>query len=225
MPRKKKLKDSAVAETGPATAVAELPAEAATPPAKPDKTRKSPRRKKGVAEPAIAAAESVPNEPSLVGTEFVNLNETPLEPVVVTVDPTIAAVERAAPSSDEPTAPSEVEPPPFDPTPVNQTHRKSSRPLHEVEPDRPRFRTWTIRTESGYEKLTDTRRGLLVLKFHDRPTQDILDAVKDGGFQYHPDYEDQGKVWFRKNDFEGRAQVDKIEAVLRQQEQGPGAMR
>lgn len=43
-------------------------------------------------------------------------------------------------------------------------------------------------------------------------------SVKDAGFKYHPDYEDQGKVWLRKNDFEGRSQVDKIEATLRQLE-------
>ena len=225
MPRKKSVTATTDTENGSVTAVAELPAEATTLPAKSEKTRQSPRRTKGAAKPAVAAAESLPVETVPVGAESMKLSESALEPVIVSVEPSVAAVERVALSSDEPTAPSEVEPPPFDPTPVNPAQRQSSRPLPEVEPDRPRFRSWTIRTESGYEKLTDTRRGLLVLKFHDRPTQDILDAVKDGGFQYHPDYEDQGKVWFRKNDFEGRAQVDKIEAVLRQQEQGPGAMR
>ncbi len=225
MARKKKVTAPVDAETGTATAVAELAAESANQLAKPDKTRKSPRRKMGVAEPAIAPAESVLDETGLVGTESVNLSETTLEPVVIPVEPPIAAVERAAHSSDDAPAPAEVEPPPFDPTPVNHTHRQSSRPLPEVEPDRPRFRSWTIRTASGYEKLTDTKRGLLVLKFHDRPSEEILNAVKDGGFQYHPDYEDQGKVWLRKNDFEGRLQVDKIEAALRHQEQGAGSAR
>ncbi len=205
---------------GTAVAVAEMPAEAATPLAKLDKPRKSPRRNKGVAEPAIAAAESESVETGPVGGESVNLSESTLEPVVVPVAPSVAAVDRAALSSDIPTALAEVEPPPFDPTPVNQTHRQSSRPLPEVEPDRPRFRSWTVRSTSGYEKLTDTKRGLLVLKFHDRPTQDILNAVKDGGFLYHPDYEGQGKVWLRKNDFEGRVQVDKIEAFCGSRNKG-----
>lgn len=225
MARKKKVTAPVDAETRTATAVAELPAEAATPPAKPDKTRKSPRRKKDVFEPALAAAESVLVESGPVGAESMKQSESTSEPVIIPVEPSIAAVERVAPSSDDAPAPAEAEPPPFDPTPVNQAHRPSSRPLPEVEPDRPRFRSWTIRTTSGYEKLTDAKRGLIVLKFHDRPSSEILNAVKDAGFKYSPDYEDQDKVWLRKNDFEGRVQVDKIETILRQQEQGAAVLR
>lgn len=125
----------------------------------------------------------------------------------------------------------EVEPAPFDsvettpPPSLAEGHSVASSETLEEQPDRPRFRSWTVRTASGYQKLADTKRGLIVLKFHDRPSEVLLDAVKDAGFKYHPDYEDQGKVWLRKNDFEGRVQVDKIEATLRQNEQGTVAER
>lgn len=147
----------------------------------------------------------------------VEANAAPVESIAAPVSSSVNNVE-AAPfdTVDTPPAPSLAE---AGSTPAATTAAAVAPSVPEEQPDRPRFRSWTVRTTSGYEKLTDAKRGLLVLKFHDRPSQEILNAVKDGGFQYHPDYESQGKVWLRKNDFEGRVQVDKIEAALRQLEQ------
>ena len=154
----------------------------------------------------------------------VKANAAPVESVAAPVARAVSNVE-AAPfdTIDTTPAPALAE---AVPTPVATTSAEAHQAaVPEEQPDRPRFRSWTVRNASGYEKLTDNKRGLLVLKFNDRPSDEILIAVKDGGFQYHPDYEGQGKVWLRKNDFEGRVQVDKIEAALRQQEQRAGAER
>ncbi len=179
-----------------------------------------------VAEPPVKARKSarksraVTTQQSPVGSETFEPDAV-AEPIPVVVAPVPAA---AAPFDSVPvpaaSTPIEVEAPAA--AVPTEAHYTASSPPPEEQPDRPRFRSWTVRTASGYEKLTDNKRGLLVLKFQDRPSEEILAAVKDAGFQYHPNYEDQGKVWLRKNDFEGRVQVDKIEAILRQQEQGAG---
>ena len=179
-----------------------------------------------VAEPPVKAKKSarksraVKTQPSPVGSETFEPDAV-AEPIPVVVAPVPA---EAAPFDSVPvpaaSTPIEVEVPAA--AVPTEAHYTASSPPPEEQPDRPRFRSWTVRTASGYEKLTDNKRGLLVLKFQDRPSEEILAAVKDAGFQYHPNYEDQGKVWLRKNDFEGRVQVDKIEAILRQQEQGAG---
>ncbi len=193
MARKKKVTAPADAEAGTATAVAELP----TPPVK------APRKKRSVSvEANVAPVESVAVP---VASSVKIVEAAPFDTIDATPTPALAE------AGSTPAATTSAE-----------AHQAASSEVPEEQPDRPRFRSWTVRTASGYEKLTDAKRGLLVLKFHDRPSQDILNAVKDGGFQYHSDYEDQGKVWLRKNDFEGRVQVDKIEAVLRQEEKGAG---
>ena len=188
MARKKKVTAPVDAETGTATAVAELP----TPPVK------APRKKRSVSvEANVPPVESV----AAPGASSVNIVEAaPFDTIDTTPAPALAE------AGSTPAA-----------TTSSEAHHAASSEVPEEQPDRPRFRSWTVRTASGYEKLTDNKRGLLVLKFHDRPSEEILAAVKDGGFQYHPNYEDQGKVWLRKNDFEGRVQVDKIEGALRQQ--------
>ena len=176
--------------------VAELP----TPPVK------APRKKRAVSvEANVAPGESVA---APVASSVENVEAAPFDTIDTTPVPALAD------AGSTPAATTSAE-----------AHQATTTEVPEVQPDRPRFRSWTVRNASGYEKLTDNKRGLLVLKFHDRPSDEILNAVKDGGFQYHPDYENQGKVWLRRNDFEGRVQVDKIEAILRQQEQGPGAER
>ena len=38
--------------------------------------------------------------------------------------------------------------------------------------------------------------------------------VKGAAFRYRPEYYGQGKVWKRPYNFEGRQQVDKLEAFL-----------
>ena len=196
MARKKKVTAAVESETGTATAVAELP----TPPVK------APRKKRSVSvEAHIAPVESVA---APVASSVENVEAAPFD--TADTPPAPALAEATAVPAAATTA---------------ESHQAASSAVPAEQPDRPRFRCWTVRTASGYEKLTDNKRGLLVLKFHDRPSEEILNAVKDGGFQYSPDYEGQGKAWLRKNDFEGRVQVDKIEAALRQQEQGAGAER
>ena len=123
---------------------------------------------------------------------------------------------------DTPPAPASAE---TGSTPAATTAAAVAPSVPEEQPDRPRFRSWTVCTASGYEKLTDNKRGLLVLKFLNRPSPEILNTLKDAGFRYTPDYEGHANAWLHHNDFEGRVQVDKIEAALRQQEQGPGAER
>lgn len=150
--------------------------------------------------------------------------ELPTELVAAPTEAEVAPVQTVVAPMEAVVTPVEAVEAPASAAPV-EVHHAVSPSVPEEQPDRPRFRSWTVRTASGYEKLTDNKRGLLVLKFHDRPSEEILAAVKDGGFQYHPNYEDQGKVWLRKNDFEGRVQVDKIEGALRQQEQGAMAER
>ena len=196
MARRKKVTAPVDAETGTTKAVAELP----TPPVK------APRKKRA----ASVEAKDAPGE-SVVAPVASSVEIVEAAPID-TVDTTPAPALTDAGATPVATASAEA-------------HHAASPEVPEEQSDRPRFRSWTVRTVSGYEKMTDTKRGLFVLKFHDRPSQEILNALKDGGFQYHPDYEDQGKVWLRKNDFEGRVQVDKIEAVLRQQEQLAGTAR
>ncbi len=200
MARKKIVTVPVEAETGTATAVAEPPV----------KAKKSARKSR-----------AVKTQQSPVGTETFEPDAVAAPiPVIVAPVPAEAAPFDSAPVPAAST-PIEVEAASAVVSPVEAQHSVTA-PVLDEQPDRPRFRSWTVRTDSGYEKLTDNKRGLLVLKFQDRPSEEILAAVKDAGFQYHPNYEDQGKVWLRKNDFEGRVQVDKIEAILRRQEQGAG---
>ena len=198
MARKKIVTVPVEAETGTATAVAEPPV----------KAKKSARKNR-----------AVKTQQSPVGTETFEPDAVAAPiPVIVAPVPAEAAPFDSAPVPAAST-PIEVEAASAVVSPVEAQHSVTA-PVLDEQPDRPRVRSWRVRTDSGYEKLTDNKRGLLVLKFQDRPSEEILAAVKDAGFQYHPNYEDQGKVWLRKNDFEGRVQVDKIEAILRQQEQG-----
>ena len=86
--------------------------------------------------------------------------------------------------------------------------------------DRPRFRSWTINRAAGYERLSDSKRGQILVKFADRPSDEIREVIKQAGFRYDPDYEHQGKVWHRRNDFEGRVAADRIDALVREQQAG-----
>ena len=42
-------------------------------------------------------------------------------------------------------------------------------PPEESGADLPRFRSWTINRAAGYERLSDSKRGLILVKFEDRP--------------------------------------------------------
>ena len=161
-------------------------------------------------EPSVA-----PFEPRTSGVES---NPAHAERTNTAAEPATTDIASTAKSVDPATTDAEL--PPFDPAPPTTTHadahRPRSRPMPDIKPNSPRFRSWSIRTDQGYEKLTDSKRGLLVLKFTKKPSDEILDTIKDAGFQYAASYEDQGKVWLRKNNYEGRLQVEKIEMLLRE---------
>jgi hypothetical protein len=78
-----------------------------------------------------------------------------------------------------------------------------------------RFRFWVQDVTNGYDRLTDEKAKMIVLKFHAKPSPEILAIVKEAGFRYQPEYFGQQKVWTRKNDFEGRELIDGIEAAVR----------
>jgi hypothetical protein len=78
-----------------------------------------------------------------------------------------------------------------------------------------RFRSWATYRANGYERLTDETNKLIVLVFQEKPSQETLDKLKDGGFRYQPEYHGLKKVWTRPNDFEGREQVKAIEETFR----------
>jgi hypothetical protein len=42
-------------------------------------------------------------------------------------------------------------------------------PPEESGADRPRFRSWTINRAAGYERLSDSERGQILVRFTDRP--------------------------------------------------------
>jgi hypothetical protein len=78
-----------------------------------------------------------------------------------------------------------------------------------------RFRSWVTDRARGYERLTDETAKLIVLVFQEKPGQETLDKLKDGGFRYRPEYFGLKKVWTRANDFAGREQVKSFETALR----------
>jgi hypothetical protein len=82
-----------------------------------------------------------------------------------------------------------------------------------------RFRSWVTDHAAGYERLTDEKAKLLVLKFGNKPDSEVLDKLKEAGFHYQPDYLGQKKVWTRRNDFESRLRLQEIESMVR----GPAA--
>lgn len=78
-----------------------------------------------------------------------------------------------------------------------------------------RFHSWVTDRSAGYERLTDQKEKLLVLKFRDKPTTDVLDKLKEAGFRYQPDYFGHKKAWTRRNDFEGRVRLAEVEKMIR----------
>lgn len=79
---------------------------------------------------------------------------------------------------------------------------------------RGQFRSWVVDMKRGFTRLTDETNHRLVLQFHEKPQHDVLTALKGAGFEYKPDYHGQKNAWVRRNDFEGRLQVDAIEKLL-----------
>lgn len=79
---------------------------------------------------------------------------------------------------------------------------------------RGRFRSWVVDATKGYTRLTDEQEHRLVLQFAQKPAGDVLTALKGAGFHYHPDYHGQKQAWVRRNDFEGRLQLEAIEKLI-----------
>jgi len=52
------------------------------------------------------------------------------------------------------------------------------------------------------------------VQFAQKPSTDVLTALQGAGFHYHPDYAGQANAWVRRNDFEGRMQVEAIEKLI-----------
>jgi hypothetical protein len=82
-------------------------------------------------------------------------------------------------------------------------------------PPAKRFRSWVTDRATGYERFVDEKEKLIVLKFRNKPSMDILDLINNAGFRYHTEYFGHAKVWTQRNDFAGREQVKAIEAALR----------
>ncbi len=108
--------------------------------------------------------------------------------------------------------PMSTEPPPFDPT---GTYRPEAN-VADAPPitSRGRFRSWTTDTSCGYTKLTDQEKQRIVLLFDEKPGEDVRTAMKGAGFQYQPDYHGYKNAWTRRNDHEGRIQVEAIEKLI-----------
>lgn len=79
---------------------------------------------------------------------------------------------------------------------------------------RGRFRSWVVDTTRGYTRLTDEREQRILLQFAQKPSADVLTAIKGAGFQFLADYEGLNHVWVRRNDFETRLQVEAIEKLI-----------
>lgn len=113
------------------------------------------------------------------------------------------------------TAVAETEPPlatsPVEPPSTVGTLPKA---VVETEPGRRQFRSWLVDEGRGYSRMTDEKHHCLVLQFAEKPHPDVLTAVKGAGFQFRLDYHGQQNVWVRRNDFEGRLQVEAIEKLL-----------
>lgn len=94
---------------------------------------------------------------------------------------------------------------------------ESAPPESEPQAASPRgqFRSWFVDTRRGYTGLTDEIHHCLVLQFEQKPHPDVLAAVKGAGFQFKPDHYGLKNVWIRRNDFEGRVQVETITKLIR----------
>ncbi len=140
--------------------------------------------------------------------------ETPVSTDNVTASTSAAAAETAPPADSAvveppvplPTSPS-AEPPPAETATPDAERAEPSEP-------RGRFRSWVTDVGRGYHRLTDEQENRLVLLFDAKPAADVLTAIKGAGFHYHPDYCGQPRVWVRRNDFEGRLQVEAIEKLI-----------
>lgn len=82
---------------------------------------------------------------------------------------------------------------------------------------RERFRSWVTDNARGYSRKTDDHYHMIVVQFEQKPSPEILSALKNGGFHYHPDYAGNPHAWVRRNDHTGRVQTETIEKLVRAQ--------
>jgi len=82
---------------------------------------------------------------------------------------------------------------------------------------RERFRSWVTDEARCYSRITDNEFMRIVLQFKQKPSPEIITALKEGGFHYQPDYLGHKNAWVRRNDYTGRVQVEAIEKLVRSQ--------
>ena len=159
-------------------------------------TTRAPRKKKGAAKAAEARVEP-PSEP--VATTGTSLMEC-LPPAPV------------------------IEEPPFEPTGTyTPDPGDADRGTANDSSTQPRLRTWVADDGRGYCRMSDEDYHRLVIQFNTRPPEDVLTAVKGAGFRFQSDYRGQKNAWVRRNDFEGRLQVEAIEKLLHELIPGPSS--
>lgn len=123
---------------------------------------------------------------------------------------TEATPESTGESAKTLTAPT-TEEPPFEPT----GSYMPSEADFEAARQAGRFRSWLTDSKRGYRRLTDEEQQRIVLLFERKPPEDVLTAIKGADFRYQPEYHGQKNAWLRRNDHEGRLQVEAIEKLIR----------
>ena len=180
-------------------------------------TTRRPRKKKGAATGAEPSAEPL-------GETNGTSAELPTGPMAPTnTDTNLMECLPSAPVIE----PRPVEQPPFEPTgtytpPPRDADRgtASDAPASTTEP---RLRTWVVDEARGYCRMSDEDYQRLVIQFTVRPPEDVLTAVKGAGFRFQPDYRGQKNAWVRRNDFEGRLQVEAIDKLVTAMIPGPSS--
>ncbi len=115
------------------------------------------------------------------------------------------------------TAPTPPEPPAAHPPVENFAIPESADAGSPASGEGRRFRSWVVDDEHGYSRLTDDQHQRLVLQFAEKPSEDVLTALKGAGFHYQPEYGGLKNAWVRRNDYTGRLEVEVIERLLRAQ--------
>ena len=182
-------------------------------------TTRRPRKKKGAATIAETSAEPL-------GEATSTLAEPPSESVATTnTDVSLMECLPSAPVVEQ----QPVEQPPFVPTGTyTPSPDEADRGVANDSPTppsttEPRLRTWVVDEARGYCRMSDEDYHRLVVQFSERPPEDVLTAVKGAGFRFQPDYRGQKNAWVRRNDFEGRLQIEAIEKLIHELIPGPSS--
>ncbi len=136
-------------------------------------------------------------------------------PETVAETSTESVTTATAAAAEEPHSPPVMkEQPPFEPT---GTYTPTTEDLADADwARRGQFRTWDVDTERSYTRMTDEKHQRIILQFAEKPPADVLTALKGAGFHYQPDYQGQKSAWVRRNDHEGRLQVEAIEKLIQE---------